>query len=635
MKKSAFIFLSFLLIGNMYGKEKTIELPPYIMSNTRTIEIEKIVLNDTATILYMKGYERPSRKLTLQKGNFLVADDGKEYKIKSVQGITPGKGVKMPESGETDFQLIFPPLPKNIKSFDFYEGERSNYWKIWGISLTGKLPKQHLPKELLKQHLDYDAPLPELIIKEGKATICGKLLEYRPEMKLGGLKIDFFNLLTKEYQNEQAKIATDGSFKKVIELLAPTLATLRLGEKRIAQIYIAPDKTTDLTINLREVCRKTSQLRNSQAPYGKSVYFNGYMAPIHAEMEKYNQQTDLDEDYYGLLKEIKNLDAIQCRDYFLSKRQLLHQEIDKIKASDLYKNRCKALVDLSCANLICQSPTLPIVAYTYNNKMEDEERDEYWNKHSKVNLPDGYFDCLKQLNVANSFWLTTEPYIIYKLGQNLVKPDYIAAGISILNQGILKDLTTAQRIGIQVTSSFISMNEEQFKELSQLSNPVYLKYLTTKNKELLALIEANKEKRGYTVNDIGEVSNEDLFYSMTSKFRGKVVLVDFWATWCAPCRHAMKQMEPMKEQLKDKDIVYIYITGETSPKAKWENMIPDIHGEHFRVTDKQWKYLNKEFKIQGIPTYLIIDKEGGITYKATGFPGTTKMKKELLKAMDK
>ena len=43
----------------------------------------------------------------------------------------------------------------------------------------------------------------------------------------------------------------------------------------------------------------------------------------------------------------------------------------------------------------------------------------------------------------------------------------------------------------------------------------------------------------------------------------------------------------MKEELKDKDILYLYITGETSPLKTWENMIPDIHGEHFRLTDAQ------------------------------------------------
>ena len=63
-------------------------------------------------------------------------------------------------------------------------------------------------------------------------------------------------------------------------------------------------------------------------------------------------------------------------------------------------------------------------------------------------------------------------------------------------------------------------------------------------------------------------------------------------------------------------------------------MIPDIHGEHYRVTNKQWAYLGNAMGVGGVPTYLIIDREGNIKYKSVGFPGVAKMKEELLKVLD-
>ena len=147
-------------------------------------------------------------------------------------------------------------------------------------------------------------------------------------------------------------------------------------------------------------------------------------------------------------------------------------------------------------------------------------------------------------------------------------------------------------------------------------------------------IEANKKKTGFRINEAGEVANEDLFASIISKHRGKVVLIDFWATWCGPCVAGHKSMRPMKAELADKDIVYVYIAGENSPKERWEQMTPEIHGEHYRLTHEQWDYLWKTFNISGIPTYFIHDRDGNITFRCSGFPGVTQMKEELMKALN-
>ena len=91
----------------------------------------------------------------------------------------------------------------------------------------------------------------------------------------------------------------------------------------------------------------------------------------------------------------------------------------------------------------------------------------------------------------------------------------------------------------------------------------------------------------------------------------------------------------MRQEKFRMKIYSLPFTGETSPLGTWKNMIPDIHGEHFRVTDEQWSYLREKFSIRGVPTYFVIDKEGNITYKQTGFPGVDTMKEQLMKALEK
>jgi hypothetical protein len=95
-------------------------------------------------------------------------------------------------------------------------------------------------------------------------------------------------------------------------------------------------------------------------------------------------------------------------------------------------------------------------------------------------------------------------------------------------------------------------------------------------------------------------------------------------------------MQPLKEEWADKagkDIVYVYIAGENSPLETWQNMISDLKGEHFRLTNKQWSYLSSEFKIEGVPTYFIIDREGNIISKTTGFQGVSAVRDKLAELM--
>ena len=70
-------------------------------------------------------------------------------------------------------------------------------------------------------------------------------------------------------------------------------------------------------------------------------------------------------------------------------------------------------------------------------------------------------------------------------------------------------------------NDFTPVTEEQLAKISALSTPVYLEAVKEKNDELLAKIEENKKKTGFTINEAGEVSNEDLFASIISKYRGQ------------------------------------------------------------------------------------------------------------------
>jgi len=123
--------------------------------------------------------------------------------------------------------------------------------------------------------------------------------------------------------------------------------------------------------------------------------------------------------------------------------------------------------------------------------------------------------------------------------------------------------------------------------------------------------ESAKSEDGYTICKVPEVSDSKLFDAIISKYKGKVVVVDFWGTWCSPCIADIKFMEPLKDtELKNDNLVFVYIADESSPEEKWLSMIPEIKGDHYRLSKKQWRYIGEKFKFTGVPSYVLVTKNG-------------------------
>ena len=78
----------------------------------------------------------------------------------------------------------------------------------------------------------------------------------------------------------------------------------------------------------------------------------------------------------------------------------------------------------------------------------------------------------------------------------------------------------------------------------------------------------------------------------------------------------IEAMEPLKEKLKDKDIVFVYLTDESSFMNAWTASVLKIPGIHYRITSKKWKEMNIP---GGIPQYYIYDRQGKKVWEQTGF----------------
>ena len=152
-------------------------------------------------------------------------------------------------------------------------------------------------------------------------------------------------------------------------------------------------------------------------------------------------------------------------------------------------------------------------------------------------------------------------------------------------------------------------------------------YVYAKNEQQIAEELAGNESVFFKKYD--DVAPENILQTILDNYKGKAVLIDMWETWCGPCRAGHKTMAPMKEQMKGQNVQFVYIASPSSPPTTWQEMIKDIDGDHYYLTEEQNHYILSHYESSGIPTYAIYDTKGHQTYKSIGFPGNDVIRKEL------
>ena len=115
-----------------------------------------------------------------------------------------------------------------------------------------------------------------------------------------------------------------------------------------------------------------------------------------------------------------------------------------------------------------------------------------------------------------------------------------------------------------------------------------------------------------------------------SDFKGKVVLVDVWATWCGPCRQQIPYLKKLEEELHGEDIVFLGVTvDESNDKQKWLDFIEKEDLKGVQLLAGGWSKITKDYKINGIPRFMVFDKQGNIVSVDAPRPSSPELKRML------
>lgn len=482
--------------------------------------------------------------------------------------------------------------------------------------------------------------LPDPRITAGMAKISGKITNFqlKPGEKQAVINLTVNNVITVDASNFQAIISDDGSFQFEFPIeSSPTLVSIYTPQIGSKCVFIP---VTSGEINKVEI---TCEEKGKEMSVTMSDSLNFTMKDL---LYSWN----MIENFYSGGENISLYD-------------LKPEDFSRIVLDSLLPNRISRSMDISilseCAKTFvtkeCGFVFLVGILLNYDEYIDMNYRNFAPQNENQIfcrqSTNRSYYQLLKQfdLNSPQNLYHGLYAMVFQRLLKNdflkipqikdtpidewlkVVKP--ILKDLVGFDSGLFYDMLVANAYSRQFSINHIPLSKIQKENVRYYFNNTGISDVLIRKSDEIAKQNDDISFLKTVVNPTPAVPKKALLNSIVSKYKGKVVLIDFWATWCGPCMDAMNDIKDIKKQMKGKDIVFVYITSVSSPKNIWEQKVPIIRGEHYYLTQEEWEYIMESFGFSGIPTYLLYNSNGELKNQVTGYPGTDNMRQMIEKVL--
>lgn len=640
-----FLLLLCLICGiTVSASEKRINTPYWVYSPASDFTIKGVTLTKTASILDVSIREGEGNTWSFDSAAHIVAG-GKNYKILSVKRYMIKDGKAEPTEftfnkwvtvgkGQTDSLIInFEPIPDKIKSFDFIENDRSN-WVAFGVRTTGEPYPSQLKAEKKKSS---GQTLQPFVPKYDKAVLKGHIYGYNPKMTISASHRNPFT----NKNDINFHIDSLGNYRAETRCTSPIIMYLEFGIPYITCQLVPGEKQT-LDVDLATM---TAQgLENQYKHYKKhnidlDHVFSGTTAENSNILNTYSyfkpEKVDTTTTFNEYISDIWNV------------YQKRLKEIDTNKSYN-QQERAFAKLYLQKDYIDLRSEYPSQMFYKYREKNNDsianvraiaaQKQFTYVDEHAKE---------LDLFNDMRTPYIITSNYGFYLSYLKANKPREIVTALSTPSDDGKRSVTRYVEVnGYEWLNSIqqacqMAQNINSLKIVTDPSSwdsisPIYLPILKEMNDTAIVL-KAKLDKIAEGTDSKIKLCKtpdctDDMFTALAAQYKGKVVMIDCWATWCMPCRMGITAMTPIEEELAKQGAVFAFVTNETSPTGDWMKMIQTMSGDHYRLNSEQWAKLKG---LNGIPRYKIFDRSGKEILDQTGWGDQLKdvFKKTITEAL--
>ena len=612
MKKLILILCASLLTLLAQAKDKTFDRPAFIATASDLCPI-KVVLSKKSTIVHFRmdcarhrawhmtgarlecngqTYAYQRGRILTHEGLDVLADDefelGKEYAQNAQQDL---------------LILYFEPLPKGAKTFDYAEGDNELSWKVRGVRLDNQLYPSHIPP--YQPRVDDGESLKPLTLKYGEATATITVH--------GGGNI--------YYVGDFSRDPITGTYDSRTQYLDSTLiychpaytATKPMftGWNGLGQIdpsglstnfpmILIPGETLTLEVDANACVAREHNFAAGKPSSHDYYRLGGTLGDLNQALLE-NQMLD-----YGYLPEIPTYTDGQT---FLEWSEQLWQNLDTLRQGLMqrtaYTRRQKEFLSLLVDNVYLKTRHDYPRAIRWKMRNADSESAITMLK-ATYTLEDPHARDLQFFRDGRSFYFPLMPNRLAYLEANS------------LDHGEVYEMTKAfayaQEIGERMKQGKV-----QTDSVIATVHPYFRPVLRAFNDSTRLLVERLEREAKDRMMATPDVPGSDLLEHIVAQHPGKAVFIDLWATWCGPCLNGIQAMEPLKKELKGRDIVFVYLTDESSPLNQWNEHVLEIPGLHYRIPSSMWRQLPWPPKGGGIPQYFLYDRQGRRVWEQTGF----------------
>ena len=214
--------------------------------------------------------------------------------------------------------------------------------------------------------------------------------------------------------------------------------------------------------------------------------------------------------------------------------------------------------------------------------------------------------------------LNSEAFSKFGTKENLIKADLlktrfrVAKALKAAGQipgSIGRDLMVSRSVAKNYFDYYSMVPKQSEWELIEqlIENPAILQQLAN----VPAVPRKNETVAADPQSGEDVASFEEVRKKYIDVYRGKVIYIDFWSTWCGPCRLEIPDAERLEKEFAGKEVVFLNLCVQ-SEKEAWENLVKqkEIGGENFLLSDSEYGQLARHYGVKGFPTYVLVDRNG-------------------------